>query len=183
MLQGPSVGRHAPSSQRLRHVFATEQVRTQRRSDGTITVMGVRFELPVRYLSLLRPTVRYARWDLSSVDLVDPRTDTILCSLTPLDKRKNADRQRRTLTRTADEQGGKTASEGGIAPHLQNLMQDYAATGLSLKSHPIAFLREVLTKRGAVRAADLSDPARCPSGRVQSVAGIVLNRQRPGTPT
>ena len=124
----PSVGRDAPDADRLRHAFRTEQRRTQRRSDGTITVKGVRFELPGRYLSLLRPTIRFARWDLSSVDLVDPNTDTLLCQLWPLDKRKNADGQRRVLGPPTDDDDDQQLP--GIAPLLTRLMQDYAATGL-----------------------------------------------------
>ena len=125
----PSVGRGAPDAEKLRHAFRTEERRTLRRSDGTITVMGVRFELPQRYLCLLRPTIRFARWDLSSIDLVDPNTGTILCPLRPLDKRSNADGRRRVLLPAHDHEGAK-APEPGIAPHLENLIADYAATGL-----------------------------------------------------
>jgi putative transposase len=38
----------------------------------------------LRHLSEVH--VRYARWDFSRVDLVDPRTGAILCPITPLDK-------------------------------------------------------------------------------------------------
>ena len=68
-LTASSVARPAPEHSTLRHLFRTEEVRTQRRSDGTITVGGVRFELPSRYRTLLRPTVRFARWDLATIDL------------------------------------------------------------------------------------------------------------------
>ncbi len=127
-LSVPAVGRDAPGAETLRHAFRTEEVRTQRRSDGTITVLGIRFELPSRYLTLLRPTVRFARWDLASVDLVDARTGTILCALYPLDKLANADRRRRVLDPAAPSEPALPAP--GIAPHLAKLMSDYAATGL-----------------------------------------------------
>ncbi|MFO0835757.1 MAG: error-prone DNA polymerase [Phycisphaerales bacterium] len=58
---------------------------------------------------------------------------------------------------------------------------DYAATGLSLKAHPIAFLREQLSARHIERASDLDDASRFPHGSRAAVAGIVLHRQRPGT--
>ena len=74
-----------------------EVSRTQRKSDGTLTVAGVRYELPSAYRTLLRPTVRVARWDLSSVDLVDPRRGTHLATLFPVDKERNADGRRRAL--------------------------------------------------------------------------------------
>jgi hypothetical protein len=49
-----------------------------------------------------------ARWDLSSVDLVDPRTGMHLATLLPLDKMKNADRARRVLGEAAGpEIGGR----------------------------------------------------------------------------
>ncbi len=139
-LSAPSVGRPAPDSATLKHMFRTEQTRTQRRSDGTISVGGVRFELPSRYRTLLRPSVRFARWDLSTIALVNPHTGTILCELYPLDKRKNADRKRRPLERIAPAMGlepdpgaelaEQVISPGGIAPHLKRLMEQYAATGL-----------------------------------------------------
>ncbi len=141
-LNASSVGRPAPDSVTLRHLFRTEVTRTQRRSDGTITVGGARFELPSRYRTLLRPTVRCARWDLSTIALVDSRAGTILCELYPLDKRANADRKRRPLepivTADRSERNSTTApveaehflSSDGIAPHLKDLMEQYAATGL-----------------------------------------------------
>jgi putative transposase len=129
LLDGPSVARLAPSSEALRRAFRTEVTRTQRRSDGTITVEGVRFELPSAYRVLLRPVVRYARWDLSSIDLVDERTDAHLCTLLPLDKQLNADGRRRVVTPIGDGDNAP-AADSGIAPHLRQLMAQYSATGL-----------------------------------------------------
>ena len=127
-LAGPSVGRPCPSSDELRRAFRTEVSRAQRRSDGTITVEGVRFELPNIYRTLLRPTVRVARWDLSSIDLVDPRRGTHLATLLPVDKQKNAERRRRALEAPAPVAPAPAAV--GIAPLLRELMAEYAATGL-----------------------------------------------------
>jgi len=55
---------------------------------------------------------------------------------------------------------------------------DYQATGLSLKAHPISFLRDELRRRGCVAAADLPGLR---DGRRVRVGGLVLLRQRPGT--
>ena len=60
----------------------------------------------------------------------------------------------------------------------QHVVADYRATGLSLKRHPVAFLRDRLTGRGVRPAEDL---AQLPDGARVAVAGIVLVRQRPGT--
>jgi error-prone DNA polymerase len=60
----------------------------------------------------------------------------------------------------------------------QHVVEDYGALSLSLKRHPVAFLRDRLTREGMVRAADL---ATLPVGRRLAIAGLVLVRQRPGT--
>jgi putative transposase len=125
-MRGPSVGRQGPSSDALRRAFRTEITRTQRRSDGTVTVEGVRFEIPAAYRSLVSLRLRVARWDLACVDLVDPRSGEHLAMLLPLDKARNAERTRRILRPTTE----APAHPSGIAPHLRALMADYAATGL-----------------------------------------------------
>jgi putative transposase len=127
-LQGPSVVRPSPSSDELRRAFKIQITRAQRRSDGTLSVEGVRFEVPSRYRTLVRCSLRVARWDLSSVDLVDPHTGVHLATLLPLDKQKNADGHRRAI-RVASERREDTAPSG-IAPRLRELMREYAATGL-----------------------------------------------------
>ena len=86
--------------------------------------------MPGRYRHLTRLRVRYARWDLSAVDLVDPHTHVILCPLYPLDKTANADGQRRRLTPPAPTRGGSPSTTSTIAPLLRTLMAEYAATGL-----------------------------------------------------
>src|SRR4029079_6177773 len=59
-LAGPSLMRPCPSSDELRRACRRQELRTQRRSDGTLTVGGVRYEIPSRYRTILRPTVRWA---------------------------------------------------------------------------------------------------------------------------
>jgi error-prone DNA polymerase len=62
----------------------------------------------------------------------------------------------------------------------ENVAVDYHTIGLSLKKHPCAFFRRALHKRGVFQAAELEEE-RMTNGRRISVAGLVLNRQRPGT--
>ena len=131
-LEGPDVSRPSPTSDELRRAFRAETSRTQRRSDGTISLHGRRFEVPSRYRHLERLRLRYVRWDLRSVDLVDPHTDAILCPLYPLDKTANAEGRRRAVEPIA---GGDLVQEpdtpqSGMAPLLRKLIEDYAATGL-----------------------------------------------------
>src|SRR5271169_4684661 len=62
----------------------------------------------------------------------------------------------------------------------EHVVEDYVATGLSLKEHPVRFFRERLTALGAKHNAELrNDEVR--QDAVVTVAGLVLVRQRPGT--
>jgi error-prone DNA polymerase len=63
-------------------------------------------------------------------------------------------------------------------PLSEEVIADYQTVRLSLKAHPMSFLRAGLAERGFVRAADLK--ARKNRTTVQ-VAGVVLIRQRPGS--
>ncbi|MGQ0548129.1 MAG: DDE-type integrase/transposase/recombinase [Armatimonadota bacterium] len=127
-LAGPDVWRPSPSADALRVAFTTEQIRSQRRSDGTLTVAGVRFEIPARFAHLPRLAVRYARWDLSSVLVCDRRTGDVLGTLAPLDKTRNADAVRRR--RAATPHTAPMPPAVGVAPLLDSLLREYRATGL-----------------------------------------------------
>ena len=138
--------RASPASDALRDAFRMEVPRTQRQSDGTISLEGVRFEIPARYRHFKKVSVQYARWDLRRVDLVDPRSGTILSPLYPLDRQANADGQRLLFQRdvrvTTDEKppagqdGGDPPksgpSPGGkqLPPLLKRILDEYSATGL-----------------------------------------------------
>jgi hypothetical protein len=95
--QAKSVGRPAPNVEQLRDAFRMEQSRKQRRGDGTCSIEGVRFEIPAHYRHIEIIHVRYARFDLSRVSMVDPRSGVELCRLRPLDKEANARRRRQQL--------------------------------------------------------------------------------------
>ena len=58
------------------------------------------------------------------------------------------------------------------------MVNDYRYLSLSLKAHPLSFLRAQLTARRIVDHAQLRAT---PNGRRLTVAGLVLIRQRPGT--
>lgn len=124
---GPQVLRECPDSAALRAAFRMEVTRTPRRSDGTVSLAGQRFELPARYRHLTRLHLRYARWDLRAVDLVDARRGSVLCALYPLDKSANASGHRRAMTPVTSPVPPPAT---GMAPLLRQLMAEYAATGL-----------------------------------------------------
>lgn len=60
----------------------------------------------------------------------------------------------------------------------EHVVQDFAATSLSLKAHPVSFIREKLSQLHNVAAKDLTT---CRDGDEIKAAGLVLVRQRPGT--
>jgi transposase InsO family protein len=128
-----NVGRESPGSEELRCAFRAEESRTQRKSDGTISMKGKRYEVPTRYRHLKRVHVRYAGWDLSTLDLVDARSGAILCVLYPLDKTRNAEGQRKKLEPISNDPSGldlTSMPSDDMAPLLKKLMAEYAATGI-----------------------------------------------------
>ncbi|MCE9606829.1 MAG: error-prone DNA polymerase [Planctomycetia bacterium] len=75
------------------------------------------------------------------------------------------------------------ASAPSVAALLQptpfeEVLADYRTIGLSLKGHPVAFLRDELTRQHCVTGAKLT---KLNDGLMVRVAGLVLLRQRPGT--
>jgi transposase InsO family protein len=142
-LSARNLGRPSPTSQELARAFRAEASRAQRRSDGTFSLLGRRFEVPSRYRHLQRLQVRYASWELSSVDLIDARSGQIVCPLYPLDKTKNADgRRRRVQSITEAQIEQDSAAPAGMAPLLSELIAEYAATGL-----PPAYLPKEIKKK------------------------------------
>jgi error-prone DNA polymerase len=63
-------------------------------------------------------------------------------------------------------------------PLGEHVVEDYASLSLTLKRHPLAFLRAELARESLVTAAEL---AHLPVDRRLTIAGVVLIRQRPGS--
>ena len=59
----------------------------------------------------------------------------------------------------------------------EHVITDYQTAGLSLKAHPMRFLRPLFTNEGVVSCAQAAVQA---DGTRLSIAGVVLVRQRPG---
>jgi hypothetical protein len=127
-LAGPNVRRDCPAPTVLADAFRIEVPRRQRRADGTVSLHGQRFEIPSRYHALGVVHLRYARWDLARVDLIDAHTGAMLCPITPIDKSANAERARRPRAPSTVDLSPLPPS--GVAPLLAQLLADYAATGL-----------------------------------------------------
>jgi len=130
-LKGKDAGRPCPTSEELRLRFTQRASRRQRKSDGTISLAGIRFELPSRLRHLDEIDLRYAEWDLSHVWLWDERQQRALARIFPLDKRKNAEGARRAhqlpLPGLSED---KVEPQSGLPPLLEQCIDRYRATGL-----------------------------------------------------
>jgi len=94
------------------------------------------------------------------------------------------------LKKPSPHKGGKGKGERGFSneakamallpemPLGEHVVEDYASLSLTLKRHPLAFLRAELAREGLVTAAEL---VHLPVDRRLSIAGVVLIRQRPGS--
>ena len=77
-----------------------------------------------------------------------------------------------------DEGAERARTSLPLMPLSEEVVADYQTTRLSLKAHPMAFLRAPLAERGFVRACDLRQRK---FRSMVNVAGVVLIRQRPGS--
>ena len=81
--------------------------------------------------------------------------------------------------------------EGGLSPEMvgppvvlrpmtegREVVEDYGHVGLTLRAHPVSFLREELSRRPMVTCAEASALR---DGRGCELAGLVLVRQKPGS--
>jgi error-prone DNA polymerase len=79
-------------------------------------------------------------------------------------------------------QASETTKEKQISlpfmTQAEHVVQDYAATGLSLKAHPVSFVRQQLTM---LNVTDTNKLPKLIDGEPIRVAGLVTVRQRPGT--
>lgn len=130
MLNGPDVSRATPDSESLRVAFTRRLSRTPRRSDATVVVDGIRYELPVRFGHLPTVTLRSAAWDKSQMTLVDSNTDAPLAQLLPQDKAKNASGMRRRIHPDNASETSAQPTADPLPALLRKWMADYAATGL-----------------------------------------------------
>lgn len=131
MLAGPDVSRQAPDLETLRLRFTRRETRIQRRSDGTIRVGGVRFELPSRLRTLTEVHVRWRAWDLTQAWIVDGRSNDVLATVAPVDVEENGRTARRALTPASEFEVPRPApGTDPIPPLLAKLLAEHAATGL-----------------------------------------------------
>ncbi len=77
----------------------------------------------------------------------------------------------------ADELGGEADAQLPPTPLVEEVLTDYQTTRLSLKGHPMAFLRGDFAREGVLSTGQV---AAAKNGSIVRTAGVVLIRQRPG---
>ena len=101
-----------------------------------------------------------------------------------LDRREalwDASTQDKPLSLFDNEQANRKEAAQISLPEMslsEHVVQDYATLGLSLKAHPVSFVREQLS---SLRVTCNSDLSKAKDGDFVKVAGLILVRQRPGT--
>ncbi len=97
------------------------------------------------------------------------------------------DRERPLWSFASEAESAVAAQPVDIEPRLppvaelSALTKDFDATGVTLRGHPIATIRTRLARARIVPCGWLRDERRTPAGRILTVAGLVLVRQRPST--
>jgi putative transposase len=122
--------RASPATAALRDAFRQQTTRRQRRSDGTISLEGARFEIPARYRHWNEISLRYARWDLTRIDIVDPASGTTLAPIHPLDRTANADGRRAVISPGCESAVDEIQQPSDqLPPLLKSILAEYSATG------------------------------------------------------
>lgn len=129
MLAGPDVARPAPDLETLRRRFTRCEMRVPRRSDGTLRLGGLRFEVPSRLRTLRRVRVRWRSWDLTEAWIVTD-DDDMLATIRPVDVELNGRTGRRSLEPSETEVPRPAPGTDPIPPLLAKLLAEHAATGL-----------------------------------------------------
>jgi error-prone DNA polymerase len=126
---------------------------------------------------------RAALWAARRLDVIGVRGSRRTAAADGQAKDEQA-KDEQTLSLLAQHLSDELFPEPPIAlpamPLNEHVVEDYVATGLSLKDHPVRFFRDRLTALGAVRNTELHSDALTQDSTV-TVSGLVLVRQRPGT--
>lgn len=122
-LQGTNVGLTSCDEDTLKRAFRSDEFRRPRKSDGTIKIADILFRLPQKFWHLNRVLVRYARWDLSFVHVVDYASGNEIMRIYPVDKLQNADSKRRSIESPVQISPDLTRTV--LPSYLQELIQQY----------------------------------------------------------
>lgn len=136
-IDGKSVMRSSPTQQELVDAFRMDASRVQRRTDGTVSIEGIRLEIPLRYRAFKHLKVRYARWNPVYAHLVSRDTNKAIVRLYVLDKHKNINGKRERIQDIDLEHQDTCCKDDAVAPLLEDMLAEFSATG-----HPPAFIHK-----------------------------------------
>lgn len=119
------------SKEMMDRAFRHKITRQVHKGTGSVQVDGVRFQLPKAYRHLKSVVLRYARWNLSSIELVDSQSGVHVSDLYPVNKALNAMGRRGELH--PEEAPVEQKNEpSGPSPHLERLCEKLdQETGIS----------------------------------------------------
>lgn len=121
--------RKCPDGETLSLAFTRQVTRRPRRFDSSVSIEGIRFDIPWQYRHIRRVIIRYSEWDLSSAWLMNPDGDKAISRILPVDLLGNSSGRRRTVN-LSQEIKVQINPPDEVAPLLKKMMEDYSATGL-----------------------------------------------------
>ena len=124
-LNSTNVLRPSPRHEELKRSFRMIIDRNVRKTDGTVTIDGVRFQIPQQYIHFDKILLRYARWDLSEAEIICPDTRKGLCTISPLDKRLNSNGFRKQVDNKLEFQSEEIACDENNNFDLLNIKTDH----------------------------------------------------------
>ncbi len=131
-INSKKVLRDSPTHHELVDVFRRETTRRQRQTDSTISVEGIRFEVPGAYKHMRRITIRYSHWEPTRVHMVDPQNGKEICQLFPENRVYNSSGERRVIHTDTSSISNPTEIKNEVAPLLEEMLQNMSETGLPL---------------------------------------------------
>jgi len=128
-INSKNVSRPSLESDAYTFAFTQPITRKQRKSDGTVQINGIRFEIPSRFNHFQQLSIRYQSFDLSKAYIVDPKSNKLISVIYPQDKTSNAYKGRRTRSSELDIASNET-NKDELPPLMEKYLAEYCATGL-----------------------------------------------------
>ena len=127
-LNHSDVSRECPDFNYLRQMFRREELRTIRKSDATISIDSKRFEIPYQYRHFRKIRIRYTKWDLSFIHMVNDDGKPI-AQIYPVNKSRNSSGARKKVTESPPAQA-PSIDLNNLPPLLKQIVQKYQESGL-----------------------------------------------------
>ena len=125
-----NIGLEAPTMQEMINAFRRDESRKLRRSDCSISLESIRYEIPYVYRHLRKIMIRYATWDLSNVHIVNEMGKELM-PIFPVDKAANSSSGRKScgpVNSSVEQTQEPVADE--IAPLMKKYIQNFEERGL-----------------------------------------------------